>query len=64
MQRRLVISYQCLGTSYRTYLLKASPPKTGLIGCLEMTATKHKSTLHNITAGQSSHLHHSGRLQS
>jgi len=64
MQRRMVVSYQCLRTTYWTHLLKASPLKTGLIGCLETKATKYKCTLHNIAAGQISHLHHSGSLQS
>jgi hypothetical protein len=62
MKRRLVVSYQCLGTTCKTHLLKASPLKTGLTRCPQMTATKHKSMLHNTAAGQRSHFHHSGRL--
>jgi hypothetical protein len=64
MQCRLVFSYHCLGTTYWTHLLKASPMKTGLMGCPATLATKYQSMLHNIPAGQISHLHHSGSLQS
>ena len=64
MQCRLVVSYQCLGTTYRTHVLTSSPLQTGLIGCAEMSATKYQSMPHNIPAGQISHLHHSGSLQS
>jgi hypothetical protein len=49
-QRRMAVSCQCLRTTYRTHLLKASPLKSGLICCPETEATKYKCTLHNIAA--------------
>jgi len=63
MQHTLVVIYQCLGTTYQAHLLKASPIKTGPTGCRETMATKYKSMLHYIAAGQRSHLHHRGSLQ-
>jgi hypothetical protein len=71
-QRRLVVSYQNFGTTYRSHFhfkMKNSswttwPLKLGPIGCHETSVTNHQSTLRKIQEERKSHLHRSGSLKS